>query len=228
MSVISNTHSVLPFVSGTSKPLNGQRLAKVGYKSSKSQPAKFPSVCASIPVLEGEEILGQVDALIPHFRSFLEGVQDQIFRAAYEGKNGELGELRQEEISVAACVSFLAAEASGSRISGEAIKNWFMGGLAKDLSVAIIMDALGYGSEPSELSEEQEATVLKHVGVYCEVFQLLAGKNLTRQNFSEKQWNRLSQILELVVAEDPADTFAPRLVEKMQVIAKSVSAAELI
>ena len=231
MSIISNIHSLVPFTSGESKPMNGQRLAKVGFKLTeamkKAGKTALPSVCASIPFIEREEVLGNVNALLPHIGNMLEGVQDQIIRALYEGSAGQRKEVRDEEISVQACIAFLSAEQAGSRISAESIKAWFEQGEAKNISAAIICDALKYGDQ-EEWTPEQEATILKHVGVYCEVFQMLAGKNLNRGSFSDKQWQRLNQILELLQSENPEDAFAKKLADKMDVISKAVKVEELI
>lgn len=207
--------------------MSGQRLAKVGFKKTKDNPNPLPSVCASVPMLQREEILGNVEALLPHIGSMLEGTQDVIIRALYEASKGQRKEVRDEEISVQACIAFLSAEAAGSRISAESIKTWFENGEAKNISAAIICDALNYGDQDN-WTEEQEATILKHVGVYCEVFQMLAGKNLTRSSFSDKQWHRLNQILELIQSENPEDAFGKKLAEKMQVIAKAVKVEDLI
>lgn len=228
MSIVSNVHTLVPFVSGESKPLGGQRLAKVGFKKTKDNPNPLPSVCASVPFLSREEVMGNIEALLPFVGNMLEGTQDAIIRALYEASKGTRKEVRQEEISVQACIAFLSAEAAGSRISAESIKAWFDGGMAKEVSAIIIMDALKYGEEWDSLTEEQQATVSKHVGVYCEVFQMLAGKNLTRSSFSDKQWHRLNQILDTVTGECPDDAFGKKLAEKMQVIAKAVKVEELI
>ena len=171
--------------------------------------------------------MGSINALLPHVGTMLEGVQDQIIRALYEGSAGQRKEVRDEEISVQACIAFLSADAAGSRISAESIKAWFEQGEAKNISAAIICDALKYGDQ-EDWTPEQEATILKHVGVYCEVFQMLAGKSLTRGSFSDKQWHRLSQILELLQSENPEDAFAKKLADKMDVISKTVKVEELI
>ena len=231
MSVVSNTHALIPFISGKSQPFAGQRLVKVTCKQTdkmtKAGITALPSVCASVPVLLLDDVKQRSDALLPHLLTFLEGTQDAIVRSLYEDSKGVRKDVRQEEIDLPACLSFLAAKEAGSRLSGDTIKAWFESGMAKDISVAIIGDALKYG-EPDGWSEEQAATVAKHVGVYCEVFQMLAGKNLNRASFGDKQWNRLTQILSMILEESPEDTFAQRLSDRMAVIAKEVPVADMI
>ena len=151
MSVISNVHTLVPFVAGESKPLSEQRLAKVGFKETakmkKDGIKPLPSVCASVPTLAEEEIQGNISALLPHIRTMLEGTQDAIIRSLCEGSKGQRKEVRTEEISVQACIAFLAAQEAGSRISAESIAAWSSNGMAKDVSAAIIVDALGYGKD---------------------------------------------------------------------------------
>jgi len=57
---ISNRHPLNPFTSGASQALAGQRLAKIGYKSSKTAPARYPSVCASIPPIDSAEVSARI------------------------------------------------------------------------------------------------------------------------------------------------------------------------
>lgn len=228
MSIISNVHALTPFISGTSKPMDGQRLLRIGYKKTKDNPSPLASVCASVPFLTPEEIHGNINALLPHIATMLEGVQDQVIRGKYEAAKGALKEVRTEELSVAECLKFLNAVSVSERLSAEGIKNWFGNSLAISISMAIITDALKYPGEWDELTEEQQGTVQKHVNVYCEVFQLLAGKGLSRESFSMKQWNRLEQILTMVVSEDQTDVMAGKLLDKMQVIAKAVKVEDII
>lgn len=85
---ITNRHSVVPFTAGESKPMTGQRLAKVGYKSTKKNPARFKSVCVSVPEIPENNIRSELDRLIPHVRTMLENAQDGIIRSLYESREG--------------------------------------------------------------------------------------------------------------------------------------------
>lgn len=232
MSIISNAHALVPFISGESKPFAEQRLAKVGFKETKAMKAKgikaLPSVCASVPMLAEEEIQGNISALLPHIRIMLENTQDAIIRSLYEASKGARKEVRQEEITVQACIAHLAAVEAGSRLSAESIAAWFTGGMAKDISAAIIVDALKYPENMEEHTEEQAATIAKHVTTYCEVFQMLAGKNLSRASFGDKQWHRLTQIIGVILEENPEDAFCQRLQDKMAVIEKAVKVEDII
>ena len=232
MSAISSIHALVPFISGESRPFAEQRLLKIGFKTTKAMEAKgikaLSSVCASVPMIQEEEISGNLEALMPHIRTMLESTQDAAARALYEASKGTRKEVRQEEISVQACIAFLAAIEAGSRLSAESIAAWFNGSMAKDISAAIITDALKYPENLEEHTEEQAATVAKHVGVYCDVFKMLAGKSLNRASFGDKQWHRLTQILSMILEENPEDAFAQRLQDRMAVIAKEVVSVDMI
>lgn len=141
MSNISNRHNVVPFTSGESKPFSGQRLAKVGYKSSKTNPAKFPSVCASIPVLSNWTE-NQNQRLLPTFRSMIQDVQDKIIRSLYESSDGKLTSVSDEEISVDQVISYLEAESTGDRLTREIIGDWFDANLSDALTI-IFCEKLG-------------------------------------------------------------------------------------
>ena len=233
MSIISNVHTLVPFVAGESKPFDGQRLLRIGFKTTKAMEAKgikaLPSVCASVPYLTPDQVRQELDALLPHIGAWLETVQDGAARALYEGSKGQRKDIRSEEIDIPALVAFLSAQEAGSRLSAESIKAWFLNGPARDISAAIILDALKYGDDLEALTEEQRATVEKHVLIYCEVFQMLAGKKLSRASFGDKQWHRLGQILGLLTGEDmPDDPFAARLVERMDIAARTVVTEDMI
>lgn len=223
MSIISNVHTVLPFTAGESKPLTDQRLSKVGFKKTKDNPSPLPSVCASVPFLVREEILGNIEALLPHVRTMLEGVQDSVFRSLYEGSKGQRKELRQEEISVQACIAYLEAEAAGSRMSAETIRAWFKSALAGNILI-LVAEKLGYGGQ-DELTPEQVNTCQKHVDSYCGLLEQLAGKSLRKSSWTVKQWQGMQTALKLA---DDGDTMAIRLEKKMQDIAEVPEVEDLL
>jgi hypothetical protein len=230
MSIVSNVHALVPFTSGKSEPFTGQRLAKVTCKQTdkmtKAGKKALPSVCASVPFLPLEQVKEHTEALLPHLVSLLQDTQDGIIRSLYEGSKGARKDVRQEEIDIPACVAFLNAKEAGSRLSGESIRAWFFDSSAKGFSALIIMDALKYGQDWDALTEEQQATVSKHVHKYAEGFELLAGKKVSRAVFSDMAWRRMGEVLELCASGEDQDAFAERLQERMAVVAKEVPVSE--
>ena len=172
MSNVSNVHDVIPFVAGKTAALTGQRLAKVGYKSTAKNPAKFPSVAVSVPFLSDDSLRENMDSLLPYIKGMMEKTQDDVIRSLYEAKDGALKIVQDHEISVQACIAFLESEAAGDRSKKEHIESWFDRVCSENV-FTLIAEKLGYSGD--ELSEEQTATVDKHVKVYREILSMLAG-----------------------------------------------------
>lgn len=172
MSVVSNVHTVVPFVSGKTVPMNGQRLAKVGYKNTAKNPAKYKNVAVSVPMISTESITENMDNLIPYIRTMLEKTQDNVIRSLYESNNGKLERVQDHEISVSACISFMEAESAGDRLKKEHIEAWF-DRAAKENTFTLIAEKLGYSGD--NLTAEQIETVDKHVATYRDILSMLAG-----------------------------------------------------
>lgn len=167
MSNISNRHNVNPFVAGKSQPLTGQRLAKVGYKTTKKQAAKFPSVCVSVPKLEDAQIIPELERMIPYVRTMLENAQDGIIRSLYESSNGNLSSVADSELDVSACIAFMDAESNGGRLTKEFLASWFDANIADNLTVAV---AEKLGTENVE-----DARIVKTVKAYKDMITALSG-----------------------------------------------------
>jgi len=172
MSNVSNAHDVIPFVANKTKPLTGQRLAKVGYKTTEKTPAKFPSVAVSVPPVSNDDIEANLSDLLPYFRTFVADVQDKVIRSLYEESNGKLSVVTNDDISVSACISFLESEEAGDRLKKDHIQGWF-DRVASENVFTLIAEKLGYTNDP--LTEEQVKTVEKNVKNYRDILSMLAG-----------------------------------------------------
>lgn len=193
MSVISNRHSILPFESGKSAALDGQRLAKVTYKPRGKNPARFPSVCVSVPMIPFPTS-DQLERLMPHVLAMLETAQDGIVRSLYESSDGAMREVSDEDIGFNAIMGFLEAEASGGHLSKEKIGQWFTQNLRDNLTVTVA-EKLGFDLS----TPEQEQTVARHVRGYDDLFQSLAGKSVMMET---KQIHGLQRALEISSGDD--------------------------
>lgn len=215
MSNVSHVHDIKPFKAGD-KALSGQRLAKVWYKTTKKNPAKFPSVAVSIPpILMSTLTEQQREALDPFLRTLLENAQDGIVKSLYESSQGSLKTVQDSEISVDACIGFLRAESEGSRLTAEMIEKWFDSELAENL-FALVTQKLGFLSNDADatLTPDQEKTVEKHVRIYRDVMTMLqsGGKSV----MAEKQIQGCRRALEL--APDADDPMVERLTERLAVM----------
>jgi hypothetical protein len=204
MSNFSGQHLVTKFDSAKSQPLTNQRLAKCRYKTTKAQKAKYPSICVSVPFLADSDIIDAVPQLVSHIRAMLENAQDGVLRSLYESAQGSLSAVSDSDISIAACIGYLEAESSGSRLTKEFVESWF-DGAANDYMVAIIGEKLGYRDE---LTPEQEATIGKHVKGYKDLFSSLAGGKTMLQ---ENQIKSLMKVLELIDTDDTGTKLHARL-----------------
>lgn len=173
VSNISNRHSVVPFVAGKTNPLAEQRLAKVGYKTTKKQQAKFRSVAVSVPMVDMDQITeDQNSRLRPFLQTLIETAQDGIIRSLYESSDGTLQSVADDEINIDACISFLQAEAAGERLKKEHIESWFDSELSDSLFI-LVAEKLGF--KDTEPNEDQTKTIQKHVKIYRDVLSMLAG-----------------------------------------------------
>ena len=172
MSNVSNVHDVVPFVAGKTAPLTGQRLAKVGYKTTAKNPARFASVAVSVPHISPDAITENLQSLLPYIGTMLENVQDSVIRSLYESKDGKLTQVTDADISVQACIAFLESEAAGDRLKKEHIEAWF-DRVCKDNTFTLIAEKLGFTGD--DLTDEQIAVVDKHVKTYRDILSMLAG-----------------------------------------------------
>ena len=205
MSHFPSTHLVTAFDSAKSQALTGQRLAKIRYKTTAKQVAKFPSVCASVPPLADSEIMDNLPALKVHIRAMLEAAQDGVIRSLYEVSDGKLTSVQDSDISVSACIGYLNAESEGGRLTKETIDAWFDSNLGEYVT-ALIVEKLGYSDD---LTPEQEHTIGRHVKGYKDMYSALAGgKTIYQPN----QIASLRRVLGLVDSSEVGEKLEARLV----------------
>lgn len=217
MSIISNRHNVNKFVAGKSEALNGQRLAKVGYKSSKTNPAKHPSVCVSVPKIKEPLSPEYLVRLNPYILAMIENAQDGIIRSLYESSDGTLSSISDDDINLGAVCAFLESESTGGRLTIELVNAWFDTSLRDNLTV-IIADKLGF-----DLSTlEQEQTVARHIAGYKGLIASLSGGK-TYLNDSQRAGVR--RALEVSAVDDE---IIGKLIARINQMEKKVDVAELL
>lgn len=158
MSIVSNVHSILP-LEKDSKPLNGQRLARVIAKKNKDGEYESEnltqSLCVSVPFITDEEISDVIAELLPHIRNMCEDAQDKLIREfrVQHGRN----EIPQDAIAMDAIVQFLNESANGSRITKEWMQGWFTESYS-EAATAFIRSAIDGAAEKVI---EQKVNVLR-------------------------------------------------------------------
>ena len=209
MSNISNRHQVVPFVAGKTSPLSGQRLSKVGYKPSKKSPARFPSVCASVPKIMDEWITADnCLRMNEHIKTMLESAQDGILKSLYESSDGNISGVNDEDISFDSCVAFMDAEAAGDRLTIESINQWFDSQVRDNLTV-IIAERLKFDMS----TPEQESTIAQHVAGYRGLLASLSGGKTFLQPV---QISGLKRALDVSSVDDDVSKKLYARLEKME------------
>ena len=208
MSIIGTRHSLSLFTAGESKPASGQRLAKIGYKQTaamtKAGETAPPSVCASVPQVDPADIRANIDRLLPYIGNMIEAAQDGIIRSLYESAGHTLISVDDADISVSACVSYLAAEAAGDRLKKETIEQWFDSEVAENLTV-FLAEKLGF----SELTADNMAVIGRHVAIYRTLIGSLGGGKTILET---KQINGCKKAISLSAT---ADRIAQRLTDRL-------------
>lgn len=205
---ISNRHPLSLFTAGESKPITGQRLAKIGYKQTEAMTKKGEiapaSVCASVPHIAVADITENINRLMPYICTMLEAAQDGIIRSLYESGQHQLIGIADDDISVSACVSYMAAEAAGDRLKKETIEQWFDSEVAENLTV-FLAEKLGF----DDLTPDNMAVVNRHVGIYRQLIGSLAGGKTILET---KQINGCKKAISLSAS---ADRIAQRLTDRL-------------
>lgn len=216
MSNVSTNHTVIPFVAGETKPLTGQRLAKVGYKKTKDQPNPPKSIAVSLPVLTDSQILENANKILPLIREACENVQDKIIRSLYEAREYSLERVSDDEIGFAQIAGYVSSEQSGGRLTKEYLESWFEANMRDNLTV-VVADKLGF----EELNETQLDTVNKHIAGYKGLIASIAGN---KTMLSIAQITGIRRAFEVCAIEDEVTV---KLDKKMQEMLDSHNATML-
>lgn len=167
MSTISNRHTIKEYISGESKPLDGQILARAIFKGRGSKPAPHKSQCASVPAITAGEVQENMDALMPHFLRMLQDAQNECLRSVFLAGAEEIA---TEEINVKAAIAILDADAKGSRLTADDVKAWFASDMEDSLTV-LFAEKLGIGEVPTDA---QAKRLNQYLNTFREGFATLA------------------------------------------------------
>jgi len=207
MSNVSTNHTVIPFVAGETKPLTGQRLAKVGYKKTKDQPNPPKSIAVSLPILTDDAILANANKILPLIREACETVQDKIIRSLYESREYSLERVSDEEIGFAQIAGYVSSEQSGGRLTKEYLENWFESNMRDNLTV-VVADKLGF----DELNADQLDVVNKHITGYKGLIASISGN---KTMLSVAQITGIKRAFEVCAIDDETSAKLDKKLDEM-------------
>jgi hypothetical protein len=205
MSLTSTMHTVAPFVAGESKPLSGQRLARILFKSgAKKGDAQFPSVCVSLPQIDPEHVEANLSRLLPFIGDMLEGAQDRLIKSLYVNSGGTLAHVTDSDVSVDALIAFLESESEGTRLTKEKAEQWFAATLADNVTVML--------AEKNGL-DMTDPRIVQSVAGFKGLFGVLAGG---KQILNTKQLDNLEKALALLGESDDISAVLERKIRDMR------------
>lgn len=117
------TSHVFNVLDKSSKPIDGQRLVRLIAKGENKSPNLSGSMCISIPVVTAEEVVGHIEALLPYVVGMVQDTQDKIIRE-YRIESGA-SDMHENLFDVPHVVEWLAANATGERVTREYLARWF-------------------------------------------------------------------------------------------------------
>jgi hypothetical protein len=188
MSNFITTHKATE-LTGKSVAFDGQRLAKVTWKTTAKVTAPMANQCVSVPRIQPEQVQEEQAALYPFIVAMLEESQDSIMRGLLLAK-GAGCEIQDSEISIAACLAEMAEVAKGNRLSKDSIAAWFDSEAVDMLTIAVA-DKLGISDTPSEAETKKVAAI---VADYSTKLQALSG---SKTSYSPEVAIKLQRALEV-------------------------------
>lgn len=165
----SNRHQ-FQALTKASKPLSGQRLARVIAKAQKDgsyHPNLTESLCISIPMLTQTEAESHITALMPHIVGMLMDAQESIIKELRIDSG--CTEIADESISVAACVAYLDESARGNRVTSEYLAEWFKESYSLH-AAQFIAAMMKWGDDFDSLSADQVAIIESKTNVLASMF----------------------------------------------------------
>lgn len=106
-----------------SKPIDGQRLVRLIAKGKNKSTNLSSSLCVSVPQVTIEQVTEYIDALMPYVVGMVSDTQDKIIRE-YRIESGA-SDIHESLFDVPHCVAWLADNATGERLTGDMLREWF-------------------------------------------------------------------------------------------------------
>lgn len=174
------------------------RVAKCMYKGKKDPEtgklveAEHKNSCALVPFITSGEITKAMEALTPHFITYLEGVQDEIVKKLHISG---VDKFTSNSISIGSILSHLEAVSStGNRLNAIAIGEWFDTSMADELAVAVA-NKMGVSDSPSDAEIEKIQLITSTYRT--KLGKLASGKTF----FNEDEAERIQKAIRMCKAD---------------------------
>lgn len=119
---IGSSH-VFNALTSKSQALPDQRLVRLIVKGKNRSENLQESLCVSIPVLGQSEVVDYIDQLLPYVVGMVHDVQDKIIRE-YRINTGA-HDIHEHEFNMDKVIAWLAENATGERLTGAMLREWF-------------------------------------------------------------------------------------------------------
>jgi len=205
MSNVSTQHSILAFVKGVSKALTGQILMRALKHN-----GTVINKCVSVPALPASIV--QDTRFHSAFLAYLESTRQEMFKmVCFHAPNQT--SISEDEIGANAIYAYLESQAAGERLSAESIKRWFTG-MAQDALMAAVASRIGIDLD-TELTPEQEATIIGSVAALAGMIELLAARNVS---LGEKQKKAIQFVFDNLPPEADSHTLTGKIQDRFQLV----------
>lgn len=212
MSQFPGQHLVSEFKAGVSKALDGNRLAKIGYKKTKKVPNPPKSICVSVPLVNTELLMEEdtFTKLVPHIKNMVMNAQDALIRNLYEGSKYSLTAVTDEDISMEKVIGYLEEQETGGRLTLELVKSWF------DIELSEKLMEFAVTGLKARFPNAEECAVKANqvVNGYSGMFAALAGGKTYYPEAKRKN------LLDALGLSEDGDEMAERLSNRLEQMAK--------
>lgn len=120
---IGSSHVFTKLTKDSKALANDQRLVRLIAKGKNKSENLNESLCVSIPALTTEHVVEYIDALMPYIVGMVSDTQDKIIRE-YRIESGA-NDIHESLFDVPHCVAWLADNATGERLTGDMLREWF-------------------------------------------------------------------------------------------------------
>lgn len=120
---IGTAHVFNPLTKDSKALTAEQRLVRLIAKGKNKSKNLSKSLCVSVPQVTIEQVTEYIDVLMPYVVGMVSDTQDKIIRE-YRIESGA-ADIHESLFDVSHCVEWLAENATGERLTGEMLKDWF-------------------------------------------------------------------------------------------------------